>query len=128
MNFVKAGGLVITFLCLATTGVRAAETGSAHPYLTEKFFLDLGIYFPDRKLRISVNGSDGVSNTDIDFDDELNLDASDQTAAINFGWRLGEQKPHHRHLLTEMASPAGVSGNRSNPAVYPSDLLIGMTP
>ena len=74
MSYVKAFCLGVALLCVAEFAC-AAEAGEAHPYLTEKFFVDVGVYFPDRKLRISVDSPNSIGNNDIDFDDELNLDA-----------------------------------------------------
>lgn len=89
MRYIKAICLGVIILC-AAAGAFAADKGEAHAYLTEKFFVDVGIYFPERQLRISVDGTNPAGNDDIDFDDELNLKKSDQTGALNIGWRMGE--------------------------------------
>jgi hypothetical protein len=100
----------ITRFCLlvliASTGVSASEPGVAHAYLTEKFFFDAGIYFPDRKLRISVEGTDLVRNNEIDFGD-LDFKRSDQTAAFNFGWKLS---PHWKLAAQYFGSSDDATG------------------
>lgn len=90
MSCLKGGVVFLLLIVAASTISHAAESGDAHPYLTEKFFLDLGMYFPKRKLHISVDGPDSGTGEDIDFDDDLNLSANDETAALNFGWRMSE--------------------------------------
>ena len=62
-----------------------------HPYLTEKFFVDLGGYFPNREVQFQVNGTLDTPNDLIDFETEFGLDGSDQTFSLNFGWRFGEK-------------------------------------
>jgi len=89
MNSVKLVSLICSVAYSAAVPSRAAEVGAAHPYLTDKFFVDVGVYFPDRTLRISVDNQNGARNPPIDFNDEFGLTRSDETAAFNFGWRIG---------------------------------------
>ena len=69
----------------------AEEQDDIHPYLTETFFVDLGVYFPNREVQFLVDGTLGTPNDDIDFEREFGLDKSDQTFSLNFGWRFGEK-------------------------------------
>lgn len=71
--------------------LRAEEHGDVHPYLTQKFILDTGVYFPDRETRISVDGPTVGANEEIDFQSEFGLDRSDETFSLNFGWRFGKK-------------------------------------
>ncbi|MFT5501813.1 MAG: hypothetical protein ACI88G_001952 [Woeseiaceae bacterium] len=89
MSYVKGSVLFFVLAFVVSAPSRAAVSGDAHPYLTEKFFVDVGIFFPKRELRISVEGIDGITNQDIDFDDELDLSKNDETVSLNFGWRIG---------------------------------------
>lgn len=68
----------------------AEEASELHPSLTQKFLLDAGMFFPDRRLTLGVDGSAGVNNRTIDFEEELRLKGSDQTFAVDFGWRFSE--------------------------------------
>jgi hypothetical protein len=90
MTYVKKSFLFLFLALVVSAPSRAATSGDAHPYLTERFFIDVGIYFPKRELRISVDGTDDATITDIDFDDDLDLSANDETASLNFGWRLSQ--------------------------------------
>jgi len=82
-------------LCLlliaATNLVQAQEPGNVHPSLTEKFIVDMGVYFPDRTFEIHVDGSGAGGNPSIVFEDEFGLNRSDDTFAIDFGWRFGKK-------------------------------------
>ena len=71
--------------------LRAEDQDDVHPYLTEKFFVDLGAYFPNREVQFRVNGTLDAPNDNIDFGREFELDKSDETFALNFGWRFGEK-------------------------------------
>jgi len=51
--------------------VHAQEPADVHPYLTEKFFVDLGVFFPDRRVKLSAQGSTGDLNQLVDFNSEF---------------------------------------------------------
>ncbi|RLA28723.1 MAG: hypothetical protein DRR15_17005, partial [Gammaproteobacteria bacterium] len=105
MNYVKGLILASILLVADTSLLYAQETSNVHPYLTEKFFLDLGVFFPDRKFRLRVNGSSPVEDRDIDFEDELNLRKSDETFDLEFGWRFGKKWS----LLTQYFESSGAT-------------------
>lgn len=106
MNDVKIIVLVGILLVGNTSLLYAQETSDIHPYMTEKFFLDLGVFFPERKFRVRVNGSNVGDDREVDFGDELNLKKSDQTFDLEFGWRFGEKWS----LLTQYFESSGVTG------------------
>ena len=80
----------IIFVC-GMNPLSAEEQGGIHPYLDQEFFVDLGMFFPDREVKLSVNGSVLGPGDQIDFDEELGLKRSDETFSLNFGWRFGEK-------------------------------------
>lgn len=106
MNYVRSLILASTLLVADTSLVYAQETSNVHPYMTEKFFLDLGVFFPERKLRVRVNGKNFENNRDVDFGDEFNLNKSDETFDLEFGWRFGEKWS----LLTQYFESSGATG------------------
>jgi hypothetical protein len=62
-----------------------------HPYLKNGFSLDLGIFYPDRQLELSVNGSlDGI-NKEIDFDKSVHLKKADNTFSAQLSWRFRDR-------------------------------------
>ncbi len=81
--------LVVAILCLATPQLTVAEDSeSLHPYLERGFSLDLGIFYPDRKLDMRVNGTISGINDEIDFDEGFRLGAADNTFAAEMAWRF----------------------------------------
>lgn len=80
----------ILLIC-SPLAVCADQSSDMHPYLTDTFFLDLGAFFPERRLNLSVNGSTGDLNPVVDFSEELGLKQSDETFALDFGWRFGNK-------------------------------------
>ena len=60
-----------------------------HPFLSDTFNLGLGIYYPQKDLKVSVDGS--VEEVGFDFDEALKLDENETTANLTFRWRFGEK-------------------------------------
>jgi hypothetical protein len=85
--------LILVALIAGSAMSPAAEAqDSVHPYLTDKFALDLGIFFPDRQISLSVDGPlVGIEGEDIDFETAFGHKRSDDVFSLNFGWRFGEK-------------------------------------
>ena len=90
MNYLKSAFLFSILLAGAPL-LHAEEQADVHPYLTQKYFLDTGVYFPDRTMRITVDGPAAGPSDIIDVHSEFGLDRSDETFSLNFGWRFGEK-------------------------------------
>lgn len=76
--------IIICLLCFTVPQLAVAEdTEDLHPFLESGFSLDLGVFFPDRHLDLSVNGSVAGINDEIDFDQRFNLKSADDTFAAN---------------------------------------------
>lgn len=71
--------------------VLAQEQDNTHPYLNSKYFVDVGVFFPDRKISLRADGLVSGPSDPIDFGGEFGLKKSDETLALNFGWRFGEK-------------------------------------
>lgn len=78
-------------ISLVTGPSFAEESGDVHPALTDVFSVDLGAYFPDRELRLRVDGSTDRPGDLIDFQTDFNDTRSDDIIALNVGWRFGEK-------------------------------------
>ena len=78
-------------LVSGTTALHAQERADVHPYLTEKFFIDLGIYFPDRHTRLGVDGVISGVNADFEFERAAGLKEGDEMFSVDFGWRFGKK-------------------------------------
>lgn len=69
----------------------AADTSGVHPYLSDKFFIDVGIFWPDRRLGLAVDGSLGEIHRPIEFGEEVKFKTTDEIFSLEFGWRFGEK-------------------------------------
>jgi hypothetical protein len=79
-------------LPLSASGLlHAQEQEDVHPYLTNDFFVDVGIYFPDRETTLGVDGSVSGINSDFDFSQATRLKEDDETFSMDFGWGFGEK-------------------------------------
>jgi hypothetical protein len=88
----KRASIIVCFVCCVGLQVaKAAETDDLHPYLESGFSLDLGMFFPDRHLDLSVNGSIADINDEIDFDKGLKLGSADSTFAAELSWRFRDK-------------------------------------
>ena len=67
------------------------EAGKVHPYLSETFFIDVGIFFPDRTFGVAVDGSLGEDHDLIEFDESIDFNKADAIFSLEFGWRFGEK-------------------------------------
>ena len=83
---------VICFLLVSGTNMlHAQEQTDVHPYLANKFFIDLGIYFPDRETRLGVDGAISGVNDDFEFERVTGGKERDETFAMDFGWQFGKK-------------------------------------
>jgi len=99
----------------------AQEQGNVHPSLTEKFVLDMGVFFPDRNFEIHVDGSIAGRNPDIDFENEFGLNRSDEVLAIDFGWRFGKKWS----LLTQYFESSGSRSAVLDEDIEWNDVVFG---
>jgi hypothetical protein len=90
-------------LISATNVLHAQDQTLVHPYLTEKFFIDLGIYFPERETRLGVDGVIAGINEDWEFDQATGSKDRDETFSMDFGWRFGKKWS----LLTQYFKSSG---------------------
>lgn len=83
--------LIVALFAGGALSLPAEAQDGVHPYLTEKFSLDLGVYFPERRVSMSVDGPVVGIGEDIDFEESFGLRKSDEIFSLNFGWRFGEK-------------------------------------
>ncbi len=84
----RVASLFVCVLCFAAPKLTIAEESEdLHPYLASGFSLDLGIFYPDRKLDLRINGTIAGINDEIDFDEAFRLDSADNTFAVEMAWR-----------------------------------------
>jgi len=83
--------LIAALFAGSTISLPAEAQDGVHPYLTEKFSLDLGVFFPERQVTMSVDGPVIAAGEDIDFEESFGLRRSDEVFSLNFGWRFGKK-------------------------------------
>jgi len=114
--------LILVALFVGGTMSLAAEAqDSVHPYLTEKFTLDLGIFFPERRVSMSVDGPVIAAGEDIDFEETIGLKRSDEVFSLNFGWRFGEKW----QLGAQYFASSGERGKFLEEDVEWNDIIFG---
>ena len=82
-------------LACGAHAVSAEALDDLHPLLGARVHVDIGPFFPDKRLRLGVDGSANVATPLVDFNEELGLKAADQTFSLDVGWRFAS-----RWLLT----------------------------
>ncbi len=98
---------LICFLSISGSKLlHAQEQIGVQPLLTEKFFIDLGIFFPDRDTRLGVDGTISGGNRDFEFSRATGIKKDDKTFAMDFGWRFGKKWS----LLMQYFKSTGATG------------------
>ena len=83
--------LLATALLLSTflDTAMAQSSDDYHPFLSDKFNLGVGLFWPKVNLDLRVDGTE--PEEEIDFDEALNLSDYPTSPYINFRWRFGEK-------------------------------------
>jgi hypothetical protein len=63
----------------------------SNPFVNQEFYVAAGMFFPDRKLKLGLDGAVADVNTDIDFSGQFQMDGADESASVELVWRIGEQ-------------------------------------
>lgn len=67
------------------------STGAVHPFLTDKYNIQLGVFSPKKDIGIRVDGTASLPNDEIDFDEAFNTGASDSRFEVEMTWRFREK-------------------------------------
>jgi len=81
--------LIAIFAALFSNPVAAQTSDDYHPFMSEKFNLEVGVFIPRIDFTARVDGSN--PDEEIDFDEALNMDDSQSAASLNFRWRFGKK-------------------------------------
>ena len=84
----RVSTIVMLGIALIPAVSSAKQFGPAHPHIDGKYSVDVGVYFPEREFKVAVNGQVPDVDREIDFEQNLGISSSDETMAINFGWRF----------------------------------------
>ena len=77
--------------CLLSSYAIAEDSDGVHPFLTDKFNLQLGVFSPKKDIDIRFDGSVGGGNGSIDFEEQLKFAAKDDIFSWEFVWRFGDK-------------------------------------
>jgi hypothetical protein len=84
--------LTTCFLIAILSGTAMAqESGSStsyHPFLSDKFHLGIGGFWPQKTIKLRADGSS--PGDEINFEEDLGFDESESTSSINFRWRYSK--------------------------------------
>lgn len=87
----RAGRAIVMLAMAMPLTAYAQSSDDLHPFLERGFWIDVGMFFPDRELNVRVNGSLVGINDPIDFDERFGLEDTDETFAGELAWRYTEK-------------------------------------
>lgn len=88
----RSARMFLALLALAApTSAIAGDAWDVHPYLTDKFTVGLGVFFPERSFKIGVDASVPGGERGIDLSKEFNIRSSETTEALELGWRFSKK-------------------------------------
>ena len=89
MKYLTQLMVIVILTLMVAAPLRAQSAEDYHPYLSDKFHLGIGFYFPDKGFKVRVDGS--APEEEIDFEQEFRLDENETTGLAEFRWRFGEK-------------------------------------
>lgn len=83
--------IFLASMLLASSAVQAQMTGDSdyHPMLSDRFFVNLGLFNPTKDFKLRVDGQSPGNS--IDFEKEVGAKDSQTTGALGLHWRFGEK-------------------------------------
>ena len=89
---VLKGVILSCFILMGGTSLSLAEEAAdIHPYLADKFILEVGGYFPERTVKISAGIDGSNDHYEIDFSEGFGISSTDETFSLDFSWRFGKK-------------------------------------
>jgi hypothetical protein len=101
---------------MQSASVFAQDDSGVHPFISSKYSLQVGVFFPSKDFRIGVDGSLSGNDNEFDFNKSLNLDDSDNVFALEFKWRFGQKWSARFHYFAT---------DRTDKAVLEEDIQWG---
>jgi hypothetical protein len=78
-------------VALGPCALQAQDSEDVHPFLNSNWWVDVGSFYPDRKLTLSAQGRvSGIVN-EHEFDEKLGLSERDPLFEGQIGWQFGEK-------------------------------------
>jgi len=89
----RFSNVFVAFICFAFFGIPDAFAESAvHPFITSKFTVQAGLYYPTQDINLRVDGSLGGENIEFDFDEQLGFRQEDDVFTLEMTWRFQENR------------------------------------
>ena len=84
--------MILVILHFAPLVANAQNDQEIHPFLSKRFLTAVGIFFPDRSFKFDVAGTtpSTLSEEPVDFSETFHLDGTDESGAIELGWRYSK--------------------------------------
>ena len=92
MKQIRIAGVMagLTF-ALMTAPTIAQESGDVNASLTSKYWLSLGVYYPNRKFTIGVDGTIDDGNAPTEINGAVDHSERDPLLNAQFGWKFAEK-------------------------------------
>ena len=81
--------LLALFTTLFSNSAAAQTADDYHPFLSDRFNIELGVFWPQIDFTAQVDGSH--PEDEVDLDEALNMNGSQAAASANFRWRFGKK-------------------------------------
>jgi hypothetical protein len=91
-DFMSKSKMHIAFslsMVLSAASAMAQPIPEYHPFLGDKFNLGIGLFWPEKSIKVRVDGT--VPEEQVDFGETFRLDDRESTGSMMFKWKFGEK-------------------------------------
>ena len=107
----KKATITLLLASLLATKSYASDADAVHPWLTGKYTVEIGIFYPERTARLKADASIEF-NPDptplVDVGSQVTVSQSDSTFAAEFGWRFGRRWSMRMQYFDSVGSNSAV--------------------
>lgn len=88
--------LILSFAIVAFTTLLPADLGAqhdedVHPFLTNKYVLRLGVYFPSSDFEVAVDGTVTGPHFEVDLEEAIGIGKDDEVLSAAFRWNFSKK-------------------------------------
>jgi hypothetical protein len=94
-------------------GVHAQDESNVHPFISSKYSVQAGMFFPSKDFHLSVDGTIAGDNREFDFEKATGISEDDAIFNLEFKWRFREKWSARLQYYTT---------NRTDKAVLEEDI------
>ncbi len=88
INIIRNG---LSLLLLTVPAGVAVADDAVHPFITDKFSLQVGLFLPSKDLKLSVDGSIAGINQEFDWEAATGFSEDDEIFMAEAKWRFGKK-------------------------------------